>query len=581
MKRARRKGRVRPGTLEKAAPRSPREHPLGSGRAWWISAGLVLLNVLVFGPMWRYGFVTWDDPQYITQNPFVAQGLTAESIAWAFTTGYAFYWHPLTWISHMLDIQLYGFEAGGHHITNLVLHMASTVILFAVLRSMTGAMWRSAFVAALFAVHPLRVESVAWIAERKDVLSTLFWMLTLWAYAAYVRSPARGRFLAVLGFFAAGLMAKPMLVTLPFGLMLLDVWPLRRDISLRRSVVEKLPLMGLAVASSVVTFLTQNQMGAVAALEALPVTTRLANALVSYAAYIGMMFWPVNLAALYPFLPLAAWKVAVAVVVLAAISAVAWRFFRSYPYLLVGWLWYLGTLVPVIGLIQSGGQSMADRFTYVPMIGLFVMVAWGAVDLTGQRPRRQSWLAIAAGLLVVACAAASSVQLRYWSDSVTMWRRALAVTTANWRAHINLGYDLSAQGEGNEAIAEFNEALRIRPDFAEGHNNLGAALAQQGKLADAIPHYLRALELKPDYAEAHGNLGVALATQGRTDQAIREFLESLRINPNQADTHSNVAVMYEDKAQIPEAIEHFRAALRLNPRHAEARRSLEKLTGGK
>lgn len=557
----------------------------------WISLALIAINVVVYAPVRGYDFVTFDDPQYITGNPYIAGGLTWQGVWWALTTGYTSYWHPLTWLSHMLDIQLFGLNAGGHHVVSVLIHIATTLVLFGVLHRMTGARGRSAFVAALFAVHPLHVESVAWVAERKDVLSGLFWMLTLWAYVSYVHQPAPlptshsplpaprlSRYLITLLLFALGLMAKPMLVTLPFVLLLLDFWPLRRTpLPLLR---EKLPFFALAAASSIVTFLVQRNVGAVAELQTLPLQSRVANALVSYVAYIGDMLWPTRLAALYPYLPLPVWKVAGASVALIAISILVFRAARRYPYLPVGWLWYLGTLVPVIGLIQVGGQSRADRFTYIPLIGLFIIVAWGIPELFARWQYRNIALPAAAGLVLLACAITARNQAAYWGNSVTLWEHTLEIAPLNYLAHNNLGVMLRDQGRPAEAIAHFTESLRIRPNSAEAHNNLGAALAEGARVDEAIPQYIEALRLRPEFADAHNNLGVALAEQGKTGEAIREFQESLRINPDQANTQSNLAVMLQNQGRTVEAVQHFEAALKLNPAHLEARRSLEKLRGG-
>jgi tetratricopeptide (TPR) repeat protein len=546
-----------------------------------VHLALIALNLAIYARSWSYGFVTWDDPQYITENPNLAGGLTPASAWWALTTFYKFYWHPLTWLSYLADFELFGYDASGYHAVNVLLHIASTSVLFIALYRMTGAMWRSAFVASMFAVHPLHVESVAWVSERKDVLSTLFWVLTMWAYVRYASRPSFARYTTVAALFAAGLMAKPMLVTLPFALLLLDAWPLgrlRHRAALLPLIREKLPLFALSAAAGIVTFVAQRGEGAVATLDTLPLTMRLENAVVSMVTYLVKTVWPADLAAFYPFLPVPAWKWAAAAAAIVGISAAVYRFARPCPYLPVGWLWYLGTLAPVIGLVQAGGQAMADRFTYIPHIGLFVMVAWGVPEIAARWGISKTTLAVAAGLAIAACTIGAARQAEYWRDSVALWQRTLQVTVMNYRAHNNLGVELRNQRRGAEAIAHFEEALRIRPDFAEGHSNLGGALAEQGKLDEAIEHYREALRIDPGYGDAHNNLGVAYANQGRTDDAIREFLESLRINPNQANAHSNIAVMYETKGQIPEAIEHFRGALRLNPRQQEARRSLEKLT---
>jgi tetratricopeptide (TPR) repeat protein len=549
-------------------------------RQRWILLGLAAVVVAIYAPVRGFAFVTFDDPEYITLNPYIARGLTWSGVWWAFTSGYMFYWHPLTWISHMLDIELFGMDAGMHHAASVLLHAANSMLLFVLLRRLTGAAWRSAFSAALFAVHPLRVESVAWVAERKDVLCGLFWMLTLLAYVSYSRAPGVRRYLWVAVLLAAALMSKPMAVTLPFVLLLLDYWPLNRiregsKAELWRLVREKIPLFAMAVGAGIATYKIQHQVGAVAALDVLPVGVRVANALVSYVAYLGDTLWPAKLAALYPFQSLAVWEIAGAAAVLAAISAAVW--FASRRYLTVGWLWFLGTLVPVIGLIQAGGQARADRFTYLPLIGIFAAGAWGIAELAEKRAVSRTVLSAAAGALLAAFSMASRVQLGYWSDSVSLWTRAISVTEGNFHAHNNLGYYLANQGRIAEAIPHFEEALRIRPDFPQAHSNLGAALAQQGRMAEAVEHYRAALKSDPNNADAHNNLGVALGNAGRTEEALHEFLEALRVHPDDANAHANAGVMLGDLGRRAEAIEQFHSALRLNPNHEQARRQLQEV----
>ncbi|HEY3120909.1 MAG TPA: tetratricopeptide repeat protein [Vicinamibacteria bacterium] len=532
----------------------------------------------LYAPVRHHGFVNFDDSQYVSENPSVSAGLTWQGLSWAFTTRHAGNWHPLTWLSHMLDVQLFGLDAGAHHLTSLALHVANTLLLFGLLHAMTGALVRSAFVAALFGVHPLHVESVAWVAERKDVLSALFFFSTLWAYLAYVRKPRPGRYALVLVLFALGLMAKPMLVTLPFVLLLLDYWPLartREPSARRRLVLEKLPLLGLAAASSFVTFVVQRQAGAVKALDALPLDRRLVNAVISYVAYIGQTLWPARLAAIYPYpASFPAWAVTAAVVVLVAVTVLAVRMARRYPYLPVGWLWYLGTLVPVIGLVQVGSQPMADRYTYIPLVGLFVVVAWGLPDLLDRWPHWKRALGAAAALALLGCTIVARRQVEQWRNSVELWEHALAVTRENYRAQNNLGHALAKQGRTGEAIPHYAEAVRIKPDFAEAHNDLGAALADQGRMGEAIDHYSEAVRLLPDYVEARNNLAVALTAEGRYDEAVRHFSEALRLDPTLAASHNNLGVALAKQGRLEEAIRHFSEALRLAPDYAEARRNL-------
>jgi protein O-mannosyl-transferase len=566
-----------------------------SRQARWVCVALIAANLIVYASAWHHGFVNYDDDDYVTTNPVVLRGLTWHGVAWAFTTGYAVNWHPLTWLSHMLDVQLYGLDPGLHHLTNLLFHIVNTLLLFGLLHRMTRALGRSAFVAGLFAVHPLHVESVAWVAERKDVLSTLFWMLTLWAYVGYVKRPGLRKYAVVLLLFALGLMAKQMLVTLPFVLLLLDFWPLgrmgtgadpaggwalshERWAAAVRLVWEKLPLLALSVASSVATFVIHQRGGAVIILSAIPLKLRAENALVSYVAYIGKMLWPARLAVLYPYSrSLPAWWVAGAFLFLMGASVAVLRAAERRPYLPVGWFWYLGTLLPVIGLIQVGDQAMADRYTYVPLIGLFIIVAWGVPDLLVGWPLRLRRIALpaAACLVILACAIAARGQLQYWENSTTLWTHALAVTTGNNIAHNNLGVALADQGKIDEAIAQYSEALRNQPDYANAHNNLGVALDDQGKIDEAIAHYSEALRIKPDYANAHINLGVALANQGKIDGAITQFTEALRIEPDSAKAHNDLGVALASAGKIDEAIAHFTEALRIKPDFGDAHNNLE------
>jgi protein O-mannosyl-transferase len=568
--------------ITKSAPSDPPSDPKPAafGSALWVWIALIVLNVAIYAPVWHYDFVLLDDTAYVTQNAQVQGGLTPQGVSWAFTTGEQGNWHPLTWLSHMLDVQVYGLKPGGHHLTNLLLHIANTLLLFGLLRRMTGALGRSAFVAGLFAVHPLHVESVAWVAERKDVLSTLFFMLTLIAYVAYVRQPRRGRYVLVLLLFGLGLMAKPMLVTIPFVLLLLDYWPLGRVSLGAPSVVprlirEKVPLFALAIASSIVTFVAQRQVGAVTDLGTFPLSLRLANALVSYVAYAGKMLWPVQLAAFYPYSrSLPEWWVGGSMLGLIGVSVVVVRAARRYPYLPVGWLWYVGTLLPVIGIVQVGEQARADRYTYIPLIGLFLIVAWGIPELVGGWQYRNAALAAATGLVVVAFAITARGQLRYWNNSSALFERVLEVTPENPVTHVHVGLALAQQGRLNEAITQFDTAVRLRPTYDYAHNALGAILLNQGRTNEAIPHLSEALRLRPGYPEAHTNLGVALANQGRFSEAIIQYSEALRLRPAYADAHYRLGTALASQGQLSEAMAQYSEALRLRPAYAEVRYSM-------
>jgi tetratricopeptide (TPR) repeat protein len=470
----------------------------------------------VFGQTLHHDFVNFDDNEYVYDNPVVARGLTSQGIVWAFTQSYAANWHPLTWLSHELDCQLYGLHPGGHHLTNVLLHATTAILLFLVLRQMTGALWRSAFVAAVFAVHPLRVESVAWVAERKDILSGLFFMLTMAAYVRYARLPgSRGRYCVVMLLFALGLMCKPMLVTLPLVLLLLDYWPLQRVESVRRLALEKLPLLALSAAACVLTLWAQHESIQSTGLFTLP--HRLGNAMVACAVYLGQMVWPAGLAVLYPYpqngLPI--WKWALAGILLASLSAVAWAGRRRRPWLLMGWAWYLLMLIPVAGIIQVGDQAHADRYTYLPQIGIYMAVTW----LVAQwRVSRMALGCLMSGVLAVLMVCAWR-QTAYWQDSETLWNRALACTKANVVAHDDLGAALRDKGRVDEAITQYQMALQINPNYAEAHYNLGIALVQKGKAAEASSHYQEAVRIQPANVNFQNNLAWLMATS--TNAALR------------------------------------------------------------
>jgi tetratricopeptide (TPR) repeat protein len=577
-----RKSRAVPGRSSSAAkPRgalSVRADWLFSKRVLLACLVLIAASAIVYAPVRHFGFVTWDDPQYVYANVHVAQGLTWQGVRWAFTSTESVNWHPVTWLSHMLDVQLYGMNAGPQHLTNLLLHILNTLLLFGLLYRMTGAWGRSVFVAGLFALHPLHVESVAWIAERKDVLSTLFGMLAMWAYVTYVRRPGWRRYLPVLVFFALGLMAKPMLVTLPFVLLLLDFWPLQRvelEGGVTPLVKEKLPLLALAAISSIVTFLVQLNGGAVLGLVRVPWALRLANALASYLAYIGKMLWPVRLAAFYPLgtsPPLL--QACLGALLLIGMTLFAIRAGRRHGYLLTGWLWYVGTLIPVIGLVRVGDQSMADRYAYVPLIGLFLIAAWGAPDFVARWRYGRLALPVAAACILLTCAALANAQIGYWNGDTALWQHALDATADNYLAENNVGEILMKQGRTGEAIPHFVEALRIKPDCAEAQNNLGAVLMGQGKLDDAAQHFVEALRIRPGLADAQYNLGMVRLRQGKLDDAARHFIEALRIKPDVADAQNNLGAVLMEQKKLDEAAQRFGEALRIKPDLVEAQNNL-------
>ncbi len=583
--------------------------PLG-----WI-LGLAALIVITYWPVTQFEFVNWDDNTYVTENPHVQGGLTKANVVWALTSTEAPYWHPLTWLSHQATVEMFGLDAGGHHLVNVVIHLANTLLLFLLLSRLTGAIGMSAFVAALFGVHPLHVESVAWVAERKDVLSTFFLFSTIAMYVAYVRRPHWSRYIAVVGLFVLAVMSKPMAVTLPVLLLLIDIWPLARVSAARwdrqawmRAVVEKLPLAAIAVAAAIATFVVQERVGAVAGLSLLTWQERLANAIVSYGSYVALTFWPSGLAAFYPYQPLPLALVVGSALALAGTTAVMIRRRDRAPYLLVGWLWYLLTLVPVIGLVQAGQQSMADRFTYVPLIGIFIMLTWGLAERSRQWLIGPTRLRSMAVIAVLCCALLARAQTMFWADSVTLWQRAVDVTPANYRAFENLGtaqrdrglldqalrnyaesarlapensaiYNsmglvLTRQGRVEEAVTKFRAAIERQPDFVEAQNNLGNALAALGRLPEAIDRYREVLRCQPEAIDTRTNLGNVLATTGRLDDAIQEYQRAIVVNPNLKEAHVGLGAALLKQHKPAEAVDHFRAALRADPQFAEAHNGL-------
>jgi tetratricopeptide (TPR) repeat protein len=576
---------------------------------------LAIITIIVFWPVVRAEFVEYDDPEYVTSNPHVLSGLTASGVGWAFRTGHAGNWHPLTWLSHMMDVRLFGKGPSGPHLVNLLFHAANGALLFLLLHRLTGSRWRSLLVAALFALHPLHVESVAWISERKDVLSTFFGLLSLWSYGEYVlhasrtsspRGGASRYYVVSLLLFALGLLSKPMLVSWPFVLLLLDYWPLRRfSLAPRTSgkqtpqssplpfgreegeqygrgcgqdapalplrtgkqlLIEKIPFFLLTVASSLATFIAQKAGGAVQSLGSISITSRIENALVSYVRYMGKTFYPINLAAPYPYPShWPAMEVFISVLVLVVLCFGALWFGRRYPFLPVGWLWFLGSLVPVIGLIQVGEQSMADRYTYVPLIGLFVIFTWGIAEIfkRWQVPRFGSLLA--AGLVLVPCTVLTRHQLQYWQNTESLFRHATLVTKNNWLAFSNLGSYYDGLGRTDEALANYRKAVELQPNFGDALNNIGCLLAGRKQYSEAILVFESALRATPDLIEAHNNLGRALKDVGRTDEAIAHFQMVLKRKPDHIDALNNLGNALLSKSQFAEANRYFQASLRVKP----------------
>lgn len=544
-----------------------------------VSGLLLLLAICAYLPAIHLGFVNYDDPLYVTDNGAVQKGLSGSGLTWAFGHFHAANWHPLTWLSHMLDAELWGMRPGGHHLTNILIHAANTALLFLWLHSLTGACWRSALVAALFAVHPLHVESVAWIAERKDVLSTFFGIISLWAYTHYARNSKLAFYLLSLLLFALGLMSKPMLVTWPCVMLLLDYWPLVRGarpapaggnrwISL---VVEKIPFFTLSAVSSIVTFSAQQAGEAVASLQSLPIDVRIANALTGYVRYLGKLFWPAKLAVIYPSASHVAWAmVAGAALLLVGITWLAIQLRTQRPYLLVGWLWFLGTLVPVIGLVQVGNQSIADRYTYIPAIGLFVTLAWTAGDLAAGSPRVRHALMVTTSAIAIALVIITRLQLIHWQNSETLFRHALAVTKNNFVAWNNLGFFLAGHQELHEAETCYKNAVEINPAFGDAWYNLGCVLADLNRNNEAITALETASRLNPRRVKPHNNLAAVLAAQGRITEAEGHLRTALALDPRSAESRSNLGALLAQEGKWDEAIAQFKQALEFDPALSQA-----------
>lgn len=569
---------------------------------------LFISVIAVYWQVQNHKFILkFDDEQYVTMNVYVQKGLNCENIRWAFTSTEAGFWHPLTWLSLMLDYQLYGLNAGGFHWTNLLLHIISTILLFLVLSRMTGSLWRSGFVAVLFALHPLHVESVAWIAERKDVLSGVFWMLTMYAYVSYVDRPGAWRYLMILSAFILGLMAKPMLVTLPFVLLLLDYWPLNRfrlelknnETVIRRKIafipvgqrntislliLEKIPFIILTIIISAITFFTENKHSAIASLKGLSIYARIDNALVSYVEYISKMILPVNLAVFYPHpmtlsypMTLPLWQVGFCLLLLICISLINLYYIKKYPYLIVGWLWYLGTLVPVIGLVQVGLHAMADRYTYVPLIGLFIIVAWGFADLAKRWQHGRSLFSSAAALILICMIIVTWVQLRHWKNNLTLFNQAIEVTDDNYLAYNNLASIFIEKKDYRQAYQYASKAIQINPHLPGIQLNMGIILARFGNTEKAIYHFQKALKLQPDFLDAMKRLGDVYMQQGSIEAAISQYSKVLNITPNDPEMHNSLGIALAIRGKPDAALIHFRRALDLKPDYINAKNNLERL----
>jgi tetratricopeptide (TPR) repeat protein len=561
------------------------------------------MTFAIYAQVIGHQFITLDDPTYIQENPMVNRGITGAGIAWAFTTFDATNWHPLTWISHMIDCQLFGTNAGRHLLVNALIHLANTLLIFWLLFRTTHARWPSAMVAALFALHPLHVESVAWASERKDTLSTFFGLLSLIAYVRYTEAPSIRRYAWVAITFALGLLAKPMLVTWPFVMLLLDYWPLDRMSGLRSDVkgrkpnisgqparrsvggsrwsvvlglvVEKIPLFALAAASAMMTLIAQSRGGAVRTLAHEPVTLRLSNALVSYAKYLLLTFWPNDLAVYYPFAGIAAWQIIGAAFLLIGITALCFFQSRKHSgYLIVGWLWFLGTLVPVIGLVQVGGQIMADRYFYIPSIGLFIALVFGLADIARRWRVAPALSAGIAGAILLVLATLTNAQIQRWRDSFTLFEHTLAVTPPNLRIEYNLGVAFGASDRYDEAAAHFAKALQIDPNFYDGLVLMGVTRAHQGRLPEAIEYFQAAIRSQPDTPKAHVQLAHAWWTQNRDQEALEEMRRALQFAPKDADILADFGLALALAGRVPEAIDQLHEALQLNPNSAEAHSNL-------
>lgn len=617
--------------MDKIGNKDPNTRPVSEGSSRWMFAGgrpaligiaLVIAVFAVYWPVMNYDFVNYDDADYVTSNPEVQAGLTLHGAAWAFQSTFAGNWHPLTWLSLMLDVSLFGSNPGGFHFMNLVIHAVNTVLLFLVLRQLTAMTWRSAVVGALFGLHPLHVESVAWISERKDVLSALFGLLALWTYGQYTMSHAgrKAWYLLTLLFFAFSLMSKSMLVTLPIVMLLLDYWPLRRFAPesggnapvLRRLWLEKIPFFILGGLSSVITLEAQKNSGAVVLLASLPIQARLENALVSCGRYLGKMAWPVNLAVIYPHPGYWPWSIVIfSALLIAAISMAAFYFRRKFPFLPVAWLLFLVMLIPVIGLVQAGNQSMADRYTYMPLIGIFIIMVWSAGEILARHPKAGRAAVLLVFLMLSGYAGRTRGQLQYWQNGETLFRHAIKVTRDNAVAYENLAGYLTSKGRTDEAVTNFLVALQIDPDNGAVHNdfgvslvkvgdlngatkqfqaavrcqpgdtaalfNLGVTLAAQSRFEEAVPPLKKVLELKPGFAEGHSNLGYALAGLQRFDEAESQLTEAIRLKPDYAQAHYNLGCVLTQLGKRAEAVTQLNEALQLQPNYDAARQRLTAL----
>jgi len=543
---------------------------------------LIFICLAAFGRITGNGFINFDDQGYVTGNYQIQHGINFQTVKWALTTTYFSYWHPLTWLSYALDWSLFGANAGGHHLVSLLLHIAAAIFLFLFLNKTTNNIWPSAFAAAFFALHPLRVESVAWASERKDVLSMFFAMPCLWAYAFYAQKTSVSKYLLCLILFTLALMSKPTMVTLPFLLMLLDYWPLRRwqkaldgqkkgFHSIGGLILEKIPFFCLVIAVSILTFLAQNEKGTVASVETISFINRIGNAILSYAAYLEKTIWPFNLAVFYPYeLPLPLWKVLISGFIFLCITLASFYYIKKLPFLFAGWFIYLGTLVPVIGLVQVGSQAMADRYTYMPSVGISFMLTWGILYLVKRENIRKKVLFPAGVAILIFLSVLTWKQCGYWKDSIKLWNHALQVTKNNFMAHGNLGLELFNKGKTDEALIHYNKALLINPNLPVVHQDRGVAYVELGQYQKALEDFRKAVSISPDYADAYYNMGTTLVILTRYESAIDNFNEAIRLYPSFSNAYYNRGLAYHKIGRYRDALDDFSKDISFRPDHADA-----------
>jgi protein O-mannosyl-transferase len=551
---------------------------------------LVAAVILVYGQVQHHDFLSYDDKAYVTQNPYVKNGWSLDGLKWALTSRHHSHWHPLTWLSHMTDCQLFGLHPGWHHLSNLFLHVMNTLLLFFVLKKMTGAAFKSAFVAALFALHPLHVETVAWVADRKDLLCGFFWLMTLWGYCFYTERSSIRRYFLVFGLFVCALMAKPMAISLPIILLLLDYWPMNRFVlknhmekqdlnqtnrrAFERLILEKVGFFVLVGISASITVLSMKKGHAVNLFKLIPDAQTLARAMVHYGIYIHKTFWPAGLAVPYSLVrSYSHWQILGSAVLFFGTSLFVCLKAKRYPYLPVGWLWFIITLLPVIGIIKFGPQKVADRYTYLPLVGLFIMVAWGIPDAIKKWPHRRWAVILSSASAVAVLMACSWAQVGQWKDSESLFLHAIRFTEGNFKTHTNLGVILVEKGEYGRATHHFGEAINIKPDYVEAYNNMGIVLRITGRVEEAKAYYHKALQISPKFSKAHYNLGVAFEGEGRLEDALHHYGEAVKRNPKYAAAYNNIGAILANRGDYAEAVRYFSKVLKLQPDNKNARKN--------